>query len=408
MNKFTSTKENFKRDIDVINLLSKTKNHKWIPYIKDINSFVYRFNIQNCDFLLKSFLTPLNDASNNSSLLYVNIVKKCKKGLLRQIYRFIHLRPSIIKYARKIIMMEYEYEQFIFKCLLKTMSIIPYINIKKSIIHKILDLKENKVNEFIYSNIPNKSNLITDTLILNNINKYPRLIYLCSEKMLRNVNYIKKILHKVKYMEYKYEIVLNYLFDNNIPIVFNHQIIEMIYSIDCRYLSTYVEDYNLNLNANLYLFKKLLYRCSCCCMKYYNLNYKNVELIFELIKISINVLDYIDFEQIENKEDFLYTCCDINIYCIPYFIKNYNITLEMYQNILDINHNIINFIEDENTKNKLIIYYYKNNYFLHGISEYHQDKDLIDIKNFHIATYKKKDIPIEIKKNIYSYLYNIE
>lgn len=384
----------FKKDKDVIQLLLKCKNHKLIPYIKDINSFIHRFTVYNCDYLLKIFS------------VYPDIQTKHKKGLLKQIYRFINLRPKIIMYAKNIILQDYEYNEFIWKCLLKTTNIVPYIYITEKLIQKIFSLKEQKVNEFIYNIISSKSPFITEQLILNNINKYPNLIYLCNDITLKKVNYITQILHKVKYDEYKCTIIINFLFDNGIPIIHNRSIMEFICSIDCRYVNVYIQDFNLNLNTSI--LKKLLYKCSCC-LNYYNINYKDINLLYDLIKINISTLDFIDLDRIKKKDEFVYNCCDIDISCFEYFLKKekYVLDLEKMKKIVDINYNVIIFIKDENIKNKLVIYYYQNGYFTYNDLEY-KNSDLIDIKNFHLATYKKNILPLEIKKNIYSYLYNIE
>lgn len=389
---------NFKKDRDVIKILLQEKNPNLIHHIKDVNSFIYTyFNVNNSDTILKIFVNTNN-----------NILNKYKKGLLKQIFRFIHIRPDIIKYSKKIIVCKYEYNDFIWKCLKKkTMNIIPYIDISKKLNDKIFTLNEHKVNEFIYNIVTHDSiPYITDEYILNNINKYPRLIYLCSAKTLRNIQYMKQILHKLKYFECKYKIILDYLFDNSLPIIHDYSMLELINNIDCRYLNLYIENFDIIINN--VLIKKLLYKCSCC-LKFYDINYNNIHLIYELIKLNVDTLDYIDLNLIKIEKDiFLYNCCDINIHCIKYFIKKkYNICLEKYKKILDINYTVIHLIQDENIRNKLILYYYQNNYFIYNEQEIFNN-EFIDIKNFHVAIFKKNIFPIEIKKNIYSYLYNIE
>lgn len=386
----------FKKDKDVIKLLLKCKNHKLIPYIKDINSFIHRFDLYNCDYLLKMFAK------------YPHIQNKYKNGLLKQIYRFINLRPKIILYAKNIVLNDYEYTEFIWKCLLKSMNIVPYIDTTEKLIHKIFSLKEQKVNEFIYNVMSSKSAYITEELILKNINKYPRLIYLSSEITLQNAYYIKQILHKVKHFECKYTIILNFLFDNGIPIIHNYEIIEFICNIDCRYINVYTQTYHLNLNLNTFMLKKLLFKCACC-LKHYNINYKDMHLVYDLVKININTLDFIDLDKIKNKDEFCYNCCDIDILCFEYFLESdkYLLDVDKIKKIVDINYNVINCIKDQNIKNKLIIYYYQNGYFINNDLEY-KNIDLVDIKNFHIATYKKNILPTVIKKKVYSYLYDIE
>jgi len=359
--------------------------------IKDINSFIYnKFDVNNCEDLLESFLE------------YPDIIQKYKKGFLKQIYRFIHIRPKIINYSTKIIISDSEYNEFIWKCLLKTMNIVPYINMTKKLITKILSLKECKINEFIYNNFSNNNNLVTNELILENISKHPRLIYLCDTKSLNDVKFIKKILHKIKYFDSD-KIILNYLFDNHLPIIFNHDIMKLICYINCDYFLVYIEEYNYNFQYKINLIKNFLTNCTCI-LNHYLIDYNNLDLIYDFLRININCLDYIDLNNIKDKEDFLYNCCDINLkHSIYHFIYNYNynISLNNYKYILDINHDIMNYVENENIRNKLIIYYYQNNYFTE------KDDYLSDIKNLHITLYKKKNIPIEIKKNIYSYLYNI-
>jgi len=86
---------------------------------------------------------------------------------------------------------------------------------------------------------------------------------------------------------------------------------------------------------------------------------------------------------------------------------NYSIDLQKYYSLVDINPDVIFHIEkleeDSYIINKLVIYFFKNKYYK---NYYLLDNYLIHIKNFYIATYKTK-LPIEIKKNIYSYLYSI-
>lgn len=367
---------------------NKEENYRYISYLKDINSFINTFNILNCDLYLRMFL------------YYPNIIEQYKESFLKIILKFINKRPKIIKYAKEIEKCSFLYKEFIWKCINRTMNILPYIKITNNLLEKIMTLNEYKINEFTY-NIP--KNKISDKFILDNINKCPRLIYNCSNKNLDNKLYIKKILHKTKFANNS-KIIIKFLMMNNYEIIFDEEILQLINTISCSYLEDYVYIYNYNFN-NINLIKKLLHNC-CCSMRFYNIDYNNIKYFYELMKINCDCLDYIDFEKIVNKKEFLYDCFNINIYSIDYFIVKfkYDITLNMYKELCDINTMIINFIEDENIRNKIIIYCYKNNY---NRIDNNLKNELLDIKRFHLIFYKK-NISKELKKNIYSYLYSIE
>ena len=380
------------KDIAIKKHIYSEYDHYYIESLKDTNSFIHSFTIKNCYFYLKLLS------------FYPEIMIKYKKGILKQIYRFIHLQPDIIEFTEIVLQKnKYDYNQFIWKCLQKTTRIVSYINLDNKLLDKIFNLSEHKINEFVYNYILHK--YLCPDIILKNINKCPRLIYLCPLKKLRNIYYIKQLLYKTKYSNNS-NVIIKYLIDNHISSIFHFDIIEIIISINCNYLTKYIQDLEYNIQ-NYELIKRLLYRCSCC-LQYYNINYNNMNLIYQFIKINIDSLSFINLNKIKNKEDFLYNCCNINMNCIQYFLKqfNYPINLQKYYSLVDINPDVIlniEQLEDSYIINKLVIYFFKNKYYK---NYYLLDDYFIHIKNFSIATYKSK-LPIEIKKNIYSYLYSI-
>lgn len=366
--------------------------HYYIKNLKDINSLIHSLTIKDCHFYLRLLS------------YYPEIMIKYKKGILKQIYRFIHLQPDIIEFSKIVLEKnKYEYNEFIWKCLKKSTRIVSYIDLDNKLLNKIFNLSEHKINEFVYNYILH--NYLCPDVILKNINKCPRLIYLCPLKKLRNIHYIKQVLYKTKYSN-NCDIIINYLIDNHINCIYNYEIIELIVSINCNYLNKYIQDLEYNIH-NYELIKRLLYRCSCC-LQYYDINYNNLNLIYQFIKINIDSLNFININKIKNKEDFLYNCCNINMNSIVYFLKqfNYAMDLQKYYSLVDINPDVIFYIEkleDSYLKNKLVIYFFRNKYY----KNYNRlDNYFINIKNFYIASYKTK-LPIEIKKNIYSYLYSI-
>ena len=130
------------KDITLKKKIYSEYDHYYIKNLKDINSFIHSFTIKNCHFYLKILS------------YYPEIMIKYKKGILKQIYRFIHLQPDIIKFSKIVLEKnKYEYDEFIWKCLQKTTRIVSYIYLDNKLLDKIFNLSEHKINEFVYNYI---------------------------------------------------------------------------------------------------------------------------------------------------------------------------------------------------------------------------------------------------------------